>query len=125
MNLTYLSTTQWSVTKQFQLTAKPARELDMNDEQQMAVPWKDRAIQLAEVLIAVGASKGTVKRSLVEHFGIQASVAGRLVWSAVHRLYGSENPDPMYWLAQDCGSSTPLQRRLARRRYHQLTDTTN
>jgi hypothetical protein len=82
---------------------------------------KEEAIVFARAMVAGGASRGRVKKSLVDRFGLAKNVAGRIVRTAVHQLYGDSNQDLVFWLAQDCGSSTPLQRRYARRRYRALS----
>lgn len=62
-----------------------------------------------------------VKKALIARFSLQPNEAGRITRTAVRELYGSGCKDPMFWLTQDCGKSTPLQRRYARRRYSELT----
>ena len=81
---------------------------------------KQWAIRLARDYIEQRASKGEVRTALMERFLIQPNEAGRIIRTAVRELYGSDSKDPMFWLAQDSGESTPLQRRFARRRYREL-----
>ena len=88
----------------------------------MTEEQKRNAIALAKESIQERASKGQVKTALVEELGLKSNEAGRIIRTAVRELYDSENKDPFYWLAQDCGQSTPLQRRFARRKREKLME---
>ena len=84
---------------------------------------KRNAIEFAKPLIEDRATKGQVKSALVEKYGIKPEAAGRIMQAAVRELYDNGSKDPWYWLSQDCGASTPLQRRFARRKYRELDAT--
>ncbi|QDV43414.1 hypothetical protein Enr13x_32700 [Stieleria neptunia] len=75
---------------------------------------KRDAIAVAKTEIQSRQSKGQTKRTLATKFGLKPNEAGRVIRTAVRELYDCDNRDPIYWLLQDCGDSTPLQRRFAR-----------
>lgn len=87
----------------------------------MMEDWKKRAaIDTAIMEIQSRRSRGQVKRALITQFGLMPNEAGRLIRTAVRELYDCDSRDPIFWLMQDCGESTPLQRRFAHKKRRTL-----
>lgn len=86
----------------------------------MTEEQKREAVALAKTMIQARGSKGQIKKTLSAQLAMKPNEAGRVIQTAVVELYDAPIRDPIYWLLQDCGESTPLQRRFARRKYAQL-----